>query len=415
MSLPNFTKRVLASTKPLLGDSYKEEVEPVPEVPIPAKRISEYTEARIKEGLYFVDHTLRNKRRQISPRALHCLTLYKNALKAILEKEYTDENERRELLCTIRLFENDIKANGFLHSTEDTNVLLIQRLSQLRRYGFAARYGDYFAGVCRDLKMQTELEQTQHFRRLVGWERYWSHINKEIESERRLWERYRRLDPEVEYDQVKTTWAILNVAQTMGIDFDRALRAVSQYSDHNSLIHASVTQLIEDGKWEALRDGLARDLVDLPLVTPPHLRGNIPVIQATIHAVLDQYFERHEIHQDEPVFWTPKLKVYEEAQARKEQGREKALADIEQERETIEKAAIERVKKLVREAERPERKSTYRRQKVAWLKLVKLSPTKWCEVGKNDYMNIAAPIGPEVWWNLALEEEAGEEEVCGLS
>jgi hypothetical protein len=414
IDLSNSTKPVPASTRTLFEVSYKEELEPAPQAPIPVKTITEYTEVRLKKCLYFADHTLRNKRRQITPRVFHCFTLYKATLRAMLEKEYTAERERLGLLCTLRLFENDIHAQSFLRPTVDTKVLLVQRLSQLRRYEIAARYGDYFPRICKDLKIDTEPEQTQHFKQSVGWERYWSHINKEIESESLLWERWLVRDPGVPNDHVRTTLAIYHAAHAMGIDYGRALQTISLYSDHDSLVHASVAKLVEDANWLAIQNDLARDIVDLPLVTPPQLRDNIPVIQMTMFAVLDTYFVRPEEYQDEPIFWGPKKKSLKEAKALKEQGKKKDLAHLKQEREEVEKHAIERLRKLVREAARPERATIHKRQNVAWVKLVNCRRKRWCEViGKDECIDTNTPIGPEVWLNLALGDEPGEEEERG--
>ncbi|KAK3362555.1 hypothetical protein B0T25DRAFT_8603 [Lasiosphaeria hispida] len=136
-------KRARASTKSLLGSSYKDEVIDNPTVPKPAVNISAYTDARWMEGLQFADHSLRNKKRKVSPIAQHCLTLYKATLKAVLEKEYDDEDEKSDLLSSVLPYERDIYTNKFLRRPDDSGALnLVERLAQLRRFELQLRISD---------------------------------------------------------------------------------------------------------------------------------------------------------------------------------------------------------------------------------------------------------------------------------
>lgn len=336
MSLSKFIKRARASTKSLLGDSYEEDVIDNPPIPEPPRDISAYSEERLKMGLRFADHSLRNKKRKVSPIAHHCLTLYKATLKAVLEKEYDDNDEKKELLSSVLLFERDIYTRDFLRRPVDTGDLnLVERLSQLRHFEFAARYGDYLARVCDQLKITARMEETKCFEQLNVWDRYWTDINSDINKEHTSWRKWEARDPAVTDADVKTTLAAFNACNAMGLNFDRVLRSIAMYADRSSLVHASIQRLVEQGQWHVLKDTLAQDLVDIPVVTPGHLRGNIPLLQETVQSVIDTYFDRRDGHRDDPVFWTPKEEAYDRA-AKMAKEKEKELETVLAERKLFE-------------------------------------------------------------------------------
>lgn len=348
MSLSKFIKRARASTESLLGDSYEKDVIDNPTVPEPPGDISAYSEERLKVGLRFADHSLRNKKRKLSPIAHHCLTIYKATLKAVLEKEYDDNDEKKDLLSSVLHFERDIYTRDFLRCPVDFDGLnLVERLSQLRRFEFAARYGDYLAQICDRLEVTDRTEKTQYFEQLNGWDRYWTDINSSINQEQPRWRRWEMRDRGVKDEEIKTTLAAFNACNNMGLNFDRILRTIAMHADRNSLVHMSIERLAEQGQWRVLKDTLAQDLVEIPVVTPGHLRSNIPLLQETIQAVIDVYFNRPNDHRDDPDFWTPKEEAWGREKAKE---KEKKLEIVLAERKRIQKLAAERCAKLIAES-----------------------------------------------------------------
>ncbi|EQL00037.1 hypothetical protein OCS_04251 [Ophiocordyceps sinensis CO18] len=334
ISLSKFIKQARASTKSLLSESYEEAVidttsrcrniDRLPfrqtarecafetELPYglgstdPPNDISAHSEERLKVGLRFADHSLRNKERKVSPIAYHCLTLYKATVKAALEKEHDDNNEKNELLSSVLLFERDIYTRAFLRRPVDIgNLQLIERLSQLRRFEFAARYGDYLAHEARD--------------------------------------------PAITEADIMTIWAALNACNSMGLNFDRVRQTIAIYADRNSLVHASIQRLVEQGQWHILKDTLAQDLVDIPIVTPSHLRGNIPLLQEIVQAVIDTYFDRRGGHHNDPNFWTPKEEAYDRS-AKMAERKDKKMEAVLAKRKLVEKLAAKRCAKLIAES-----------------------------------------------------------------
>ncbi|KAK3936447.1 hypothetical protein QBC46DRAFT_321463 [Diplogelasinospora grovesii] len=311
MSLTRFAKRKRASTHAILGDLFEEEVINIPtRGPEPPKAADMYTEARLKEGLLYADTTLRYKQRKLSPLAAHCITLYKATMKAALEGDWMDEEERIALLNTILVYETEIygtRALGFPSVTVDMNT--VDRLAQLRRYVFAVRYGDYMAGVYERLKIPAQEDSTSYFEQLPGWERYWTDVQAEIEKETKSWDLWKRGNKAVDEERIKTTLAISTACNHMGLNFDNTIETIrSLYADRKSLLlHMPVLQMARSGKWNKLRYILQDDLRDLPVVMPPDFHKSIPALQHIIEAVVDQYFTRAEWNDHDYNWWEPRL------------------------------------------------------------------------------------------------------------
>lgn len=71
----------------------------------------------------------------------------------MLDNDYADDEEKDMILMNVQGFEESIYTNRFLRGPgNELESTLYDRLSQLRRYEFAARYGDYAKKVCDDVK-----------------------------------------------------------------------------------------------------------------------------------------------------------------------------------------------------------------------------------------------------------------------
>ena len=431
-------RRARATTKSLLGSDYQEEIVETPRFPDPLSDVSKYDEARLKEGLAFADQTLRNTHRRVSPITSHCLNLYKSTVKAVLTEEYDDETQREELLATVFLYEKDIYSKRFLRvPSDEAEAGLVDRLSQLRRYEFAARYGDYMSAVCDRLKTKARVERTQYFEQLQGWNRFWTDINSDINKETRAWERWLVRDPTLGDEEVKTRLAVYNACNDMALNFDQTLQAIAMYADRNSLVHASIQRYVERGEWNKLAESLSRDMRDLPVVIPSHLRPNIPIMQVIMQAVVDEYFVPDERQPTNHNLWIPRGSSHVEAAKRRAEMEDKKAAAIE-DRKKIEAQAAKRCKELIHnhsmvhltaavlnldpptgatapgslkrprdKADAEEKIKTHKRQKRAWAALVNLQKEchrRWIGY-KNEFGQVEPPIDPEVWLDLAEEED----------
>lgn len=138
-----------------------------------------------------------------------------------MTEEYNDDDQRDELLAIVFLYEKDIYSKRVLRLPGDeAEAGLMDRLSQLRRYEFAARYGDYMSTVCDNLATKARVEKTQHFEQLQDWNRFWTDINADINKEAGNWERWVVRDPTLTDDELKTRLAIYHACNNMALSFD---------------------------------------------------------------------------------------------------------------------------------------------------------------------------------------------------
>ncbi|KAI0134535.1 hypothetical protein BJ170DRAFT_679423 [Xylariales sp. AK1849] len=70
-------------------------------------------------------------------------------------------------------------------------------------------------------------------------------------------------------EDVKTTLAIFNACEQMGIDFDSILETISLLPDGDSAVH--IKHFTERGQWEIAFAKIGRDMRELERVTPAHL------------------------------------------------------------------------------------------------------------------------------------------------
>ncbi|KAH6977368.1 hypothetical protein BKA56DRAFT_674187 [Ilyonectria sp. MPI-CAGE-AT-0026] len=225
----------------------------------------------------------------------------------------------------------------------------------------------------------------------------------------------------------------------MGLSFDHVLQAIQHYAGQNKLFHKSILRYIENGEWCRLAEMLFRDLRDLPVVTPSHLRKNIPVMESIINAIVDEYFIRGDKERPfDPRDWRTRESAYEIATNMRVEGMRRKGPALE-ERKRIEKQAAKKCKVLIQkhsmvhpsapvskldapsgdlspslnrpisEVEIVTSMETIKRQKKARSQLVALQerPTRrrlsYCE----EYGNIEEPIDPDFWLELAEIDPAG--------
>ncbi|KAI1396762.1 hypothetical protein F4819DRAFT_116995 [Hypoxylon fuscum] len=420
--------RVRSSTKSLLGTNYEETVDGSIAPLVPPQDVNGYTDDRLKEGLAFVNNVLRNPKRRISPIGSHCLEMYKASVKDVLDKDYEDDQEKDLLVKNIAVYENDIYVKDFLRGpNNELESDIVLRLGELRRFEFAARYGDYMQRVCENVKTTARAEKTEHFEELQGWGRYWTDISGQLSQEDTDYKRFRAGIAGIKPGQVKISLAIHNACSAMGLNFDITRHSITMHVNPNKLVHLSIQRMIEQEDWHSLKEVLVRDLHDLPLVAPHHLRPSIPVVQSIIESILDEKFDRDP---DEPyavIRWVVKKEVFDRSKD-SEDSKEKRQVALIQERERIQKAAEKRFKILVEEhsmahlpaaavnvempptgdvnhsttrraSEEPsERQRSIKRQKVAWQKLVNIQ----AEAHKHYKAYISeyggeAPIEPGFW------------------
>jgi len=365
--------------------------------------------------------------------------MYTATIKAVLEEDFDDNDERNMLLSTVLMCERDIYTKNFLRGPDgEEQASLIERLAELRRYEFAARYGDYMSHVCQKLKTTAKVYKTEYYESLHGWDRYWTDINHSINIEQTNWTRRTLRDPTVTDDDVKTTLTIYNACEHMAIDFDKILQVIAMYTDRNSLVHASILRYVKRGNWHLVSSTLARDLRELPSITPSNIAHTIPLMQEIIRTVVDEYFDAHGDY-DNFYRWLVKESSIE---ITTDMNNTQARHDVmTREHEKLQKVAEKRVQEIITNhsmihltsaitslspptshvstrllkrplspTEKEARVGTYKRQKKAWNALVSLQ-RRTCDnltKYKLDYGSTEPPMCPETWFLLAEDKCADD-------
>ncbi|KAK5233975.1 hypothetical protein LTR47_005093 [Exophiala xenobiotica] len=427
-----------------IEDGFGDNVEDVTDAanPLPVQQeASDYTDNRLKQALNFADSTLRNKSRKVSPVTSHMLAMYKCAVKDVLLKSYNNEEEKKTIVLDIMTWERTISTNEFLRGPgDDIDFDLLDRLCLLRRYEFAARYGDYMKEVCEKLKVSSRELKKEYFEELNGWNKKWTDIKDALNREHHAYRRFQNRDPAVTDEEIKTTIAVERTCAASGQNVESVLQSISMYADRKSLVHMSTLHMIENGMWHKLRECLCRDLKDLPKVTPANFRHTIPITSNIINGVIDTYFKRNEKEPDNMNYWDAKAEAYERAAQLKEVKKHK-MALVAAERSKVAELAEKRFKDLVHkhtfvnlaaavsglqpptgqvpslkrprnEEEHSNTLEVHKRRNKAWSAMVNSGKQTYKKAADyvQEYGSLEAPIDPEVWLDLVKEDHMADEE-----
>jgi hypothetical protein len=249
--------RKRANTKILLGDDYAEVVEEILPPPEPLPNASDYTADRLKEALKYADCTLRNNNRKLSPIGIHALTLYKDACGRLLDLEgeiFEDDKEledaKGEWISSIRTYEQSIQYVGCLNVTHTQDAQTLQdEIISLQRTSFYARYGNYMAHACQELKREAEAKK------VLGWQNlqksYWTDIDKKLVVEQDIFERCRQRGERLN-GQCPTIIAVSQACNMIGFDCTDIQQNIHHYAVCNEIVHANLLALVKGGKFHTL-------------------------------------------------------------------------------------------------------------------------------------------------------------------
>ena len=180
------------------------------------------------------------------------------------------------------------------------------------------------------------------------------------------------------------------------------------YAEQNTFTHGSILDIVEHGEWHALAETLAQDLHDLPVITRSHLRENIPIIQETIEAIVDEYFQRNKELPHDFNWWSPKETNIEKA-AKLKDGKIKNQDAAVAERKRVHEQVEKRCRKLINDftmvylttaaVDVKKRTVKYIRQELAWYKLVALQKELSNNLVKyRDAFSITASSTDSAFW-----------------
>jgi hypothetical protein len=187
-SPPPLLVRKRAATKVLLGPEYPKNLSEILEPPKPERDASRYYKDRIKQGLIFAESTLKDPIRKLSPLGQRAFMHYKDACARWIDldnhQNSYDEKEckaaKAEWVTTIRYIEDSWQHHSAMELSKTKNAQELQdEILSLMKTSFYAKYGDYFAQVCNDLKTTAREQNVKGWKSLHG--KYWSNMWIQIE------------------------------------------------------------------------------------------------------------------------------------------------------------------------------------------------------------------------------------------
>ncbi|KAG0650530.1 hypothetical protein D0Z07_3420 [Hyphodiscus hymeniophilus] len=308
--------RKRALTRTLLGSEYEETVISVLEPPRPLQDLSGYTAERVRQGLRYADTTLRHAERKVSPAGGIALTLYKDTCVDLLDILDVEEGEifeatpeeRKAIEDSCRAFlraaEQGIQHNMCMQLTRTKSSQELQdEILNLQRTAFYGRYGDYFAGICNNVKVAAEKGKVE------GWDllskTYWSDTAKRLDDERPAYERYLRYGGEYPHDKIQITHAISVASHDLGLDPNDTLQIVKQYGIRNKLLHANLLPLIKKGAFADLAKRLCLDRVDLPLVFAATYEIDRKILEGILDTLISLWFKKNDMDHTNYQMWVP--------------------------------------------------------------------------------------------------------------
>jgi hypothetical protein len=303
--------RPRGTTATLLGDAYvsKPTHKPTVDIPYPLNSVADYTAPRIKSALNWVDQRLRSTTRKPSPLSHKALIVFKDTCCEILET--TDKEYRERLIATIRTFEKGFTTDELMFRgarTPDSQSLQNQILS-FKKTEFNARYGDYVASLCRELRIHTTKLRLDDFHLLAGPNRNWTTVQKEIKVETANLEDYERNPTGKVKPLTPTSNAVYSVCREAGLNPELTMYAIRQYAERNTTMHISFEDLIRDRKYHRVAVQLWKDKEDLPRIVPPDDTEAEKYLRMVIDSMIQEWFERTEDYPDDPDVWVANDKV----------------------------------------------------------------------------------------------------------
>ncbi|MCJ1478341.1 hypothetical protein MMC13_007019 [Lambiella insularis] len=295
-------RRKRSSTEDLLGSEWQDVINEAPELPQPGLW---YNEQKLRFGLKYADHTLRNPMRKLSPIGMRALTIYKDACARMLEMELqlldVEEGEIREKDAarikalrlewgtTIRSCEASINYEACLKATcTSTEQQLQDKLVELLQTTFNARYGSMFAEACR---VSTT---TADAKKVAGWEAspvshtYWTEISKRLEAESEAYDQVLR--GERRHDKCPLHITISETCIAIGYNMDDMIPTIKLYATSKPLTLA--TQLHDD-------------FCNLPNIVPASQVAELSLMQRLIESIISLWYTKQGGDEDNVQRWVP--------------------------------------------------------------------------------------------------------------
>jgi hypothetical protein len=309
-SLPQPKVRKRADAKTLLGDDSQDSVKDIPPPPEPSQNDRDYEKENLKARLIYADRTLRNPERKLPPIGIRALKLYNVACARLLDLEEGEtfeggekglEAANDEWRAMIRMYERSIYYTACLKMARTSDEQMLQeKLLDLQRTAFYARYGDMFTEACRQLKKEAEIQKVDGWEFLKG---YWTEIDTTLQKET---EAYKRVPKgEQVHDNCPTHLAVFYACNRVGFNIGDMLPIIHLYAVRNEIVHANFLSLIKNGLYHSLAKRLYDDFCCIPLIIPDSEKTQTTLAMTLLEAIIGLWFNRDPDDLDNFQGWTP--------------------------------------------------------------------------------------------------------------
>lgn len=252
--------------------------------------MNRYDRNRVASGLNYADQRLASRNRKPSPLASKMLALYRRACQQYIDCDdvgWNSETSKIELLTQIRDFEKDIADRSWLRTVPSKYRSELQdALIKLRQRNYYAQYGGYSKETCvqiRNIAKSSNLESRSH----LSTEFDWVQINRKIDEE---WQSFQKDDIK-EWEKYPTIQSVHEVCNQAGLNFDNAILAIHTYAKRNELVHSSWKYLLEQQKWDELKQLLFADYNELPSVIPETRPGELNFVRSLILEYIERWWD----------------------------------------------------------------------------------------------------------------------------
>lgn len=109
--------------------------------------------------------------------------------------------------------------------------------------------------------------------------------------------------PETPTSRLQSYLALMNAADVMGVDFNHLLTSISAYATRNHLMHSTVNEFIQNGKFHDLAKILHEDERDLPLIIPYECSEEKAALLHIIATIKEEFFDVDEDFPDDYQLW----------------------------------------------------------------------------------------------------------------
>lgn len=252
---------------------------------------SSYTDNEVELRLTFFEKT---RSRKLTPRSQIFIDLYQKTSLLLLSE--TDSTKRALHQSSLQLFDKFLEENHTILNGTKRYAELRENLSRLKLFEYYARYGDYFA------YQSSKLKKTATETRTLGhklFRDYWDKVSQDIIHQMKLLKDH----PEIPSSRLQSYLALMNAADVMGVDFDHLLTTICAYATRNRLMHSTVNEYIQNGKFHDLARILHEDERDLPLIIPYERSEEKAALLQIIATIKEEIFDVDKDFPDDHQLW----------------------------------------------------------------------------------------------------------------